>query len=141
MHHCILSAFLCFPHVYPLGGILVFSRVILTRVYVLRMLYTFCIHDAALAILIIIAERLSARLMIAHYIDSRDEYIYIYVCNASAHALRMRRIIIITRYTHQRRCLAQTIATKGSCMPNLRGIHHGDPLHAQLICERSELSN
>ena len=26
-----------------------------------------------------------------------------------------------TRYTHQRRCLAQ-IATKGSCMPNLRGI-------------------
>ena len=54
VHHCILSAFLCFPHVYPLGGILVFSRVILTRVYVLRMLYTFCIHDAALAILIII---------------------------------------------------------------------------------------
>ena len=31
-----------------------FSRVILTRVYVLRMLYTFCIHDAAHAILIII---------------------------------------------------------------------------------------
>ena len=30
-------------------------------------------------------------------------------------------IIYITRYTHQRRCLAQ-IATKGSCMPNLRGI-------------------
>ena len=52
MHHCILSAFLCFPHVYPLGGILVFSRVILTRVYVLRIEYTFCIHDAALAILI-----------------------------------------------------------------------------------------
>ena len=31
-----------------------FSRVILTRVNVLRMLYTFCIHDAGHAILIII---------------------------------------------------------------------------------------
>ena len=29
--------------------------------------------------------------------------------------------VLITRYTHQRRCLVQ-IATKGSCMPNLRGI-------------------
>ena len=34
---------------------------------------------------------------------------------------RTRDRDIYTRYTHQRRCLAQ-IATKGSCMPNLRGI-------------------
>ena len=56
---------------------------------------------------VLIAERLSARLMIAHwtlamviiiiynYIYIIYIYIIIYVCNASAHALRMRRIIII----------------------------------------------
>ena len=34
---------------------------------------------------------------------------------------RVNQLHKVTRYTHQRRCLAQ-IATKGSCMPNLRGI-------------------
>ena len=73
-----------------------------------------------------------------------DIYIYIYIyipiarayCAIMSLALRRSAIITLTRYTHQRRCLAQTIATKGSCMPNLRGIHHGDPLQVQVIITR-----
>ena len=83
--------------------------------------------------------------------SDRQTYIYTYgqthettTVTLSAHAHRgLIKIIrsaeaqvgiyMYTRYTHQRRCLAQTIATKGSCMPNLRGIHHGDPLHVQVI--------
>ena len=68
-----------------------------------------------------------------------DIYIYIYthreslVRNHEPCAKALGNNYKHTRYTHQRRCLAQTIATKGSCMPNLRGIHHGDPLHVQVI--------
>ena len=49
-------------------------------------------------------------------------YIYIYIYASLAQRVNKKNYSNkITRYTHQRRCLAQ-IATKGSCMPNLRGI-------------------
>ena len=51
-----------------------------------------------------------------------SSYIYIYIYQRNAPANSCNRLAsLATRYTHQRRCLAQ-IATKGSCMPNFCGI-------------------
>ena len=80
---------------------------------------THCTHIQVIIIIIILRMRSACA-------EALQTYIYIYTHRESlvrnhepcAKALGNYKL---TRYTHQRRCLAQ-IATKGSCMPNLRGI-------------------